>query len=109
MRIRIRSYQEGFRRAGVAHTVAWQEYPAERFTAEQLEQLHGEPMLMVEFIEEDGDDQTAILAKTPALEEMTVPQLKALLEQLGETPDPKAKKAELIAQVEAHTAQPQEA
>lgn len=106
--IEITAREDGFRRAGMAHTSRTRTYPDDFFTPEQLEQLKAEPMLVVRAVV-DEEDQTAILAETPALEEMTVHQLKALLEQLGVTPDPKAKKAELIAQVEAHTAQPQEA
>lgn len=44
--ITIVSRKEGFRRAGIAHPLR-AEYPAERFTPEQLEQLQAEPMLEV--------------------------------------------------------------
>jgi hypothetical protein len=51
--IRIRSLREGFRRAGVAHSVAVTEYPDDHFTADELEQLLFEPMLAVEVLPND--------------------------------------------------------
>lgn len=45
--LKIAALREGFRRAGVAHTTAPQEFPADRFTAEQIEALRREPMLVV--------------------------------------------------------------
>jgi hypothetical protein len=52
--IRIRSKRTGFRRTGVAHSDQWMEHPDETFSPEQLEQLLDEPMLQVEFVQEDG-------------------------------------------------------
>jgi hypothetical protein len=46
--IRIRSQKDGFRRAGVAHSKEWREYPDDKFSAEQLAALQAEPMLQVE-------------------------------------------------------------
>lgn len=43
----IRSLREGFRRCGIAHSVEPVEYPDERFTADELEQLLDEPVLSV--------------------------------------------------------------
>jgi hypothetical protein len=56
--IRIRSLSEGFRRAGVAHSVAPTEYPDDRFTADELEQLLFEPMLAVEVLPDDFSEIT---------------------------------------------------
>ena len=46
--IRITAKQANFRRAGVAHSITPTEYPDDHFTAEQLEALRAEPMLVVE-------------------------------------------------------------
>jgi len=56
--IRIRSLSEGFRRAGVAHSVAPTEYPDDRFTAAELEQLLFEPKLAVEVLANDAGGDT---------------------------------------------------
>lgn len=50
--IRITSKQAGFRRCGVAHPATATEYPNSKFSANQLETLQAEPMLVVEVIEE---------------------------------------------------------
>ena len=63
MKIRIIAKKDGFRRAGLAH-YGTREYPAEQFSAEQLQALLAEPMLVVELIEEDGDE-----LESPAEEE----------------------------------------
>lgn len=49
--IRITSKQDGFRRAGMAHSKAPREYPNDRFSKEQLAALKSEPMLIVEVID----------------------------------------------------------
>lgn len=56
--IRIKSLREGFRRGGVAHSVAPAEYPDNHFTADELEQLLFEPMLSVEVLPNDTDTLT---------------------------------------------------
>lgn len=45
--LRILSKKPGFRRAGIAHPDTPMIYPADRFTAAQLDQLKGEPKLDV--------------------------------------------------------------
>lgn len=45
--IEITSKREGFRRAGVAHSVAPKQYPDDAFTEDQMQQLLGESMLTV--------------------------------------------------------------
>jgi hypothetical protein len=49
--IRITAKQDGFRRAGMAHTKEPKEYPDGKFTREQMAALKAEPMLIVEEIE----------------------------------------------------------
>lgn len=56
--IRITAKRHGFRRAGMAHPTTPTEHPGDRFTAEQLEALRAEPMLVVETVLEpppEGD------------------------------------------------------
>lgn len=48
--IRIRAKKAGFRRCGIAHEDKWKEYPADRFTPEEIKQLWAEPLLDIEFI-----------------------------------------------------------
>ncbi|VXC71980.1 conserved hypothetical protein [Pseudomonas sp. 8Z] len=47
MGLLITALADGFRRAGVAHSTAGTYWPDDSFTAEQLEQLRAEPMLVV--------------------------------------------------------------
>jgi hypothetical protein len=56
--IRIRSLRDGFRRAGLAHSVAPTEYQDDHFTADELEQLLFEPMLAVEVLPNDAGEFT---------------------------------------------------
>lgn len=59
MPIRITSKKEGFRRCGIAHSEKPAVYPDDRFSAEELEMLEAEPMLIVERIAgEDGGRKT---------------------------------------------------
>jgi hypothetical protein len=94
--IRIRSHQEGFRRAGVAHSKEWKEYADDHFTAEQLEQLVNEPMLQVEEVdgepESDKGDTESGDAPLPKFADITVDQIKERLDKLGVAyPDAKVK------------------
>jgi hypothetical protein len=83
--IRIIAAVQGFRRAGIAHSTEPTTYAVDDFSEEQLEQLHKEPRLVVEFVEAPEADQTdesqgsvgpdGVGAK---LEDMTVPQLKEI-------------------------------
>lgn len=52
MKIRIQSRQEGFRRAGIAHSTTPTDYEPDRFSKEELESLKSEPMLIVSEIED---------------------------------------------------------
>ncbi len=64
--IRIVSRQEGFRRCGIAHSVAPTDYPDEQFTADELERLLDEPMLVVVALA-DADDEIrfGVMAEGP--------------------------------------------
>jgi len=57
--IRIRSLREGFRRGGVAHSTTPTDYPDTQFTADELEQLLLEPMLVVEVLPNDAGELSA--------------------------------------------------
>jgi len=48
--IKIKATKEGFRRAGVAHSKTFKEYPDDFFSEEQLAQLEAEPMIVIEQI-----------------------------------------------------------
>jgi len=88
MSIIIRSYREGFRRCGIAHSASEITYPNDRFTDDELERLMAEPRLTVKIV---PDQPHEISGDT-----MTVAQIKNELDVLGvEYPD-KAKKAELF-------------
>lgn len=83
--IRITAAVQGFRRAGIAHSTEPTTYAVDAFSEEQLEQLHKEPRLVVEFVDAPETDQTdesqgavgpdGVGAK---LEDMTVAQLKEI-------------------------------
>ena len=45
--LRISARREGFRRAGIAHTVAPADHPLDTLTAKQIAALKAEPMLLV--------------------------------------------------------------
>lgn len=78
MPIKITAKSEGFRRCGIAHTMAAVEYPDDHFTREQLVELQKEPMLVVEIIKSEAprpnaNDAIALIkgaATIDALEEL---------------------------------------
>jgi hypothetical protein len=96
----ITSKKINFRRCGVAHPKESTEYPDGKFSKKELKVLDGEPMLTVEYV----DDKEII--KTPPPKDMTVAELKELLDKLEVPYDAKAKKDELIALVEENTGEP---
>lgn len=56
--VRIRALRDGYRRAGVKHTKEGVDHPADRFTPAQLEQLNGDPNLVVSYVDKPkGDDK----------------------------------------------------
>jgi hypothetical protein len=58
--IRITSKKAGFRRCGIEHAATPTEYPNDRFTAEEIEILKAEPMLVVTVLPDSaaaGDNQ----------------------------------------------------
>lgn len=85
--IRIRSSQDGFRRGGVAHSKDWKEYPLEKFSDEQLEQIKEEPKLQCEIVERDDPDA----------EPNTVAELTDWLKDRNVEVPSGAKKDELVA------------
>lgn len=54
--IRITAKQDGFRRAGMAHTKEPRLYPDNRFTPAELDALKAEPMLVVEILANDRQE-----------------------------------------------------
>jgi len=100
--IRIRSNREGFRRCGIAHSAALEYYLDDHFSKAELEILKAEPMLSVEVVD------AGEVATSPDPAEMTVKELKELLEKLKIEIPRKAKKADLVNLVNTHTAPPPE-
>lgn len=66
MTIRITSRRNGFRRCGVVHAATPVEYPDDRFSAEELERLIDEPMLIVEVVAGVAEPAAADDAIDPA-------------------------------------------
>jgi len=62
--IHIVSRTEGFRRCGVAHSVAPTDHPDDRFTADELERLREDPMLVVVVLSDDDDEMASQKATT---------------------------------------------
>lgn len=60
--ITIKSRQEGFRRCGVAHSVAATSYPDDRFSEKELVVLQNEPMLHVVVESNDPSKSTGLKA-----------------------------------------------
>ena len=73
--IKITAKRDGFRRCGVAHTKEATLHPDKRFTADQLELLKAEPMLVVEVLAggegKAGDDKRLNATDTIALVKAT--------------------------------------
>jgi hypothetical protein len=70
MTIIIVSKQEGFRRAGVAHSEKPASYPDDHFTKEQLDNLEAEPMLRVSHVEDHEPDPITEDAIVAAIHQM---------------------------------------
>lgn len=49
--LRITSKQEGFRRAGIAHSTQATVHPIDKFSKDQVATLKADPMLVVEEVE----------------------------------------------------------
>jgi len=97
----ITSKRDGFRRCGLAHSAVEKKYADDFFSADQLDELMAEPMLVVSYAEDDGT-----IARTAAPDKLTVAQLKDLLTDLEIEIPADAKKADLVALVLEHTAEP---
>lgn len=100
MTILISSKKDGFRRCNMAHPKGPTPYADDHFTDKELDVLGADPMLKVEYLADDS------VAETPAPEEMTVAELKALLDTLDVDYTAGAKKAGLVDLVKQHTAEP---
>ena len=98
----ITSKKDGFRRAGMAHSDRPRKYPDDHFSDEQMEALRNEPMLVVQ----EGLPDDGVIAESKAMDKMTVPELKALLDKLGVGYPADAKKAALVELVQANTDEP---
>ncbi len=57
MPVKITSMQEGFRRCGIAHGRAPVIYPDGRFAKEQIAALKAEPLLRVEIVKEEKENE----------------------------------------------------
>jgi hypothetical protein len=55
--IQVTAKKDGFRRCGVAHPKEATQYPDKRFTADQMETLKAEPMLVVEIVEATKEEK----------------------------------------------------
>lgn len=114
--IRITAAVNGFRRAGIAHSTEPTTYAVDDFSEEQLEQLHKEPRLVVEFVDapeaDKADNEEGAVGPDGvgvALRDMTVPQLKEIADA-GNIPGYKSMdKATLIKSIEAGRAAQAEA
>jgi hypothetical protein len=84
--IRITAIADGFRRCGMAHSKTPTEHPDGAFSDEQIEKLQAEPLLAVEIVQE---------------QEMTVQDIKDLLDEMRVDYPATAKKAELKAILDA--------
>ncbi|XPS88811.1 hypothetical protein Dvar_68300 [Desulfosarcina variabilis str. Montpellier] len=84
--IRITAMQDGFRRCGMAHPKEATEHPDGTFSDEQIKKLQAEPLLAVEIVQE---------------QEMTVQDIKDLLDEMKVDYPAGAKKAELKAILDA--------
>lgn len=58
--IRIASRSNGFRRCGIAHSSEPVDYPADRFSESQIEQMKAEPMLMVSVVNAPVEKPAAV-------------------------------------------------
>jgi len=60
--IRITSKKDGFRRCGIAHTLAAIDYPNDQFSEEQIKQLLTEPNLVVEVFDDEGEQINLVVS-----------------------------------------------
>lgn len=97
--IRITSKKNGFRRCGVEHPSSPTLYSDDHFTKEQLKQLEDEPMLIVDVLE-DQQEQEELSQLRERAKELGIPRAS----QLGEEKLTKAiaeKEAELEKELNA--------
>jgi hypothetical protein len=88
--IRIIARNDGFRRCGVAHSVNPTDWLDERFSADELEILLNEPMLMVEavadLIDDEPGDKGLVDPKTEAAIVIDEPVVDADIADKAEEP-----------------------
>ena len=111
--VRIAALAEGFRRCGMAHTVAPRTHPAGTFTADQVGEMLDEPGLVVDVLDdrgeivEDGEDAVdRIVEQMEKLDGEQLLDLRGAFEQLllartAQAPAPGAAEAEAAADREA--------
>ncbi len=78
--IRITAKTEGFRRCGIAHSTEPTEYPDDRFSKAELQQLQADPMLAVEVVDEEPKRPSQKEAIKAVKAAATIKELDALLE-----------------------------
>jgi hypothetical protein len=110
--ITIKSKKDGFRRAGMAHSVSPQSYPESRWSPEQLAALKAEPMLLVTEEEVAGGNtgpagQAAIDQMKNDLKRKKKEELTEMLKGMPVDIPPDATKDELIALIIAETVKEQ--
>jgi len=94
--IRITSKRENFRRCGIPHPKAATEYSDDKFSAKEIAILKADPMLTVEHLDDP------VVTGSLALEDMTVVELKKLMDKLALPYDTRATKAVLIKMIKAN-------
>ncbi len=96
--IRIISAIEGFRRAGVAHSVAATDHPIDHFDEDQVKALQNEPKLIVRILDATADEarKNAIITAMQAMMQADPERKdKSLWTKADGRPDLKAVNAKL--------------
>ncbi|WP_027714903.1 HI1506-related protein [Desulfuromonas sp. TF] len=93
--IRITAKKDGFRRCGIAHSKAPTDYPADKFTRDQLRGLKAEPMLTVEEIETEEKEKAP--PRPNAAESIKLVVVAATLEDLDKLAEGEERKTVLEA------------
>lgn len=88
MSVLITAKKDGFRRCGMAHSSDAVKHPDGTFTAEELEILKAEPMLVVQELDDVPADPLATMIKKDLITLLTAREVAF---------DPKAEKKDLLA------------
>ena len=99
--IQIVSKVDGFRRGGIAHSTKPTDHPLSKFTKEQLQQLDGEPNLIITEVDIDAPPKSSGVRLDKMSKEELVEYAKATF-----TLDlaPELSKQQMIAAIEEATA-----